>query len=319
MKYIEALLVSAITICASPVHAQLDVKQQLHQAAQLFQQGQCARATEVAEPLMGSPVLTELEQGRGWALIASAYQCQGRFQDATTCYERALRILRVDDGLATDYAATLGALGTLLSDMGQGKAALRTESRALQIYERIHDRPGIAVACASLADLELGFKHLTKARAYLERSTQESSLTNGFTDDYYAFLSSSRAWLAEQQGDVSAAISGYREELEQLIRIHGEHDFLVGWAYMLLGKAYLLRGCTGSAMDNMEKGLAILRETVGTANFRYLGAQIVYAQALDSSGMHREAKQLRTAAQRALDTLYKGQCVQCRVSAIALR
>lgn len=319
MKYIDALLVSVITLCPSLVRAQVDVRHQLHYASQLFRQGQCSSVTDVAVPLMDSPGLTNLERGRAWALVGSAYQCQGRFQDATTSYEKALRILQVDDGLAADYAATLSAFGTLLSDMGQGKAALGVESRALHIYERIHDHAGIAVACVSLADLELGFKHHTQGRVYLERSMQETSLANGLSDDYYAFLTSSRAWLAEQEGDVSTAISGYREEIDQLTRLHGEHDSLVGWAYMLLGKAYLLRGDTGMASNRMDKGLAILRETVGTANFRYLAAQVAYAQVLDASGMRREAKQLRTGAQRALDRLYKDQCVQCRVSALALR
>jgi hypothetical protein len=69
----------------------------------------------------------------------------------------------------------------------------------------------------------------------------------------------------------------------------------------------------------MDKGLAILREVVGTADVRYLEAQVAYAQALDSTGMHREAKQLRTGAQRALDSLYNDQCIHCRVSAAALR
>jgi DNA-binding beta-propeller fold protein YncE len=64
MKYVKALLTSDIVFCRPLGHVQDDVKQRNHDASQRFQQGQCARATEVEEPTMGLPVLDKRERGR---------------------------------------------------------------------------------------------------------------------------------------------------------------------------------------------------------------------------------------------------------------
>jgi tetratricopeptide (TPR) repeat protein len=107
--------------------------------------------------------VSEIERGRGWTILGSAYAFQGRYQEAATAYENALQILRKRDQDAAEYASALSAFGTLYRDMSQFDAAARMEMHALQVDKQINDHAGVAVDCASLADLERCLKSTRKA------------------------------------------------------------------------------------------------------------------------------------------------------------
>jgi hypothetical protein len=68
----------------------------------------------------------------------------------------------------------------------------------------------------------------------------------------------------------------------------------------------------------MRKGLEILGKTTGTANIKYLDAELAYAKVLDASGEHAKARELKKTTEQALRELYRRQCIQCRISAVAL-
>lgn len=193
---------------------------------------------------------------------------------------------------AADYASALSAFATLYHDMLQFDAATQMQMHALHVNQQINDHGGIAVVCANLADIELGLKHTKKAQAWLDESVQESKLASNLDESFYAFVASSEAWLAELRGNTPAAIAGYQKEIDYLTHSPGEENSTLGWAYMLLGKAYLKNGNIGDALSNMRKGCSLLPQNVGTGNPRYLLAQVAYAQALDSAGMHAQAVHL---------------------------
>jgi tetratricopeptide (TPR) repeat protein len=318
MSRFWTLLIPIHLSMALSLSAQADVHQQLRTAAQLASQGHYQEAIELARPALESEQVTEIERGRGWIVLASAYESQGRYQEATTAYESALQILRQRDEDPAEYATALSAFGTLYRDMFQFDAAARMEMRALQVDQQINDHAGIAADCASLADLELGLKHTRKAQLWLDKAIQESKLAPTLGNDFYAFVTSSQAWLAELRGNTPAAIAGFQKEIDYLTRSQDEQNPSLGWAYMVLGKAYLKNGNSRDGLGNMRKGFSILLQTVGAGNPRYLLAQVAYAEALDSAGMHDQAIQARADAEQKLRGLYKEQCTQCRITSLAL-
>ncbi|MGA7107897.1 MAG: tetratricopeptide repeat protein [Terracidiphilus sp.] len=313
-----ARLLSIPFLVSLSLSAQSDVHQHLRAAAELYSQGQFEKASELARSALDSSQLTQTERGRGWTLLGMAFQYQGEFQEAMSAYESALRILEKQNEDAADYASALSAFGTLYRDMLQFDAAVQMQMHALHVDQQINDHGGIAVVCANLADLELGLKHTKKAQEWLGQSTKESKLAPNLGDSYYAFVASSEAWLAALEGDRSAAIAGYQKEIGYLTHSPGEQSLSLGWAYMLLGKSYLKNGNVKDALSNMRKGCSLLPHSVAAVNPRYLLAKVAYAQALDAAGMHAQAAQTRGDAEQKLSAIYKEQCTQCRISALAL-
>jgi tetratricopeptide (TPR) repeat protein len=303
---------------ALSLSAQADVHQQLRTAAQLASQGHYQEAIELAGPALESKQVTGTEPGKGWTVLGSAYEFQGRYQEATTAYENALQILRKREEDAAEYATALSAFGTLYRDMFQFDAAARMEMRALQVDWQINDHAGVASDCASLADIELGLKHTRKAQLWLDKAIEESRMAPTLGNDFYAFVTSSQAWLAELRGNKPAARAGFQTEIDYLASSQDEQNPTLGWAYMLLGKAYLKNGNIGDALSNMRIGCSNLLQTVGVGNPRYLLAQVAYADALNSAGMHALSVQTRAEAEQKLRGLYKEQCTQCRITALAL-
>lgn len=297
---------------------QEDPHQRLFRAAELCIQGHFEEAIALARPILDSPALSQAERGRGWTMLGSAYQNMGEFQEAMTAYENAFQVLKTRREDAPDYASALIAFGTLFRDMKQFDAAAQMDLRALQIDRQSDNHPGVATACAILADLELGLKHKRKARAWLDKAIEESKLAHGLPDDFYASVVSSDSGLEELKGHTQIAIAGYKKEIAYLAHAHGEVNPQVGWAHMLLGKAYLQNGDVSDALNDMRRGCSLLLRTLGANNLRYLVAQVAYAQALKSAGLKAEAAQTKTEAESAIRSLYQGQCPQCRITAEAL-
>jgi tetratricopeptide (TPR) repeat protein len=303
-----------------PLAAQTNPHQQLYNAANLGAQGHYQEAIALAEPVLNSDSaqLSDTERGRGWRLLGLGYQFEGDFEKATTAYENALRILEARKENADDYTAVLSDFGTLYRDMRQYDAATQLEMRALGGNQQAGDHEGAAIASVNLADIEMNLNHTRKARAWMDEAVRESKLAPALSRNFEAFLVSSQASIADQTGDTRAAIAGHRREIDLLREATPEASPTLGWAYMLLGKAYLDDGNVGDALSNMSKGSAMLRETSGAESPHYLIAQIAYARALDAAGTRAQALKIRADAEAKLKTYYQDQCPQCRVTALAL-
>jgi tetratricopeptide (TPR) repeat protein len=303
---------------ALPLAARADAHQQLHDAADLASRGHYKEAIAMAEPVINSVALSDTERGRGWTLLGLAFEYEGEFQNAESAYENALRILETRKDDAEDYAAALRDFGTLYRDMRQYDAASQLELRALRGDQQINDHGGVAIACVNLAGIELDRRHIRKARAWLDEAVRESKAAPALDQSFYAFLISSQSSLADVSGDTRAAIAGHQKEIEYLTQTQGEENPTLGWAYMLLGKAYLDDHNTGDALINMRKGLAILGKTESPNNPHFLMAQIAYARALNSTGTRAEAGQIEASAEEKLRAYYQEQCARCRITALAL-
>jgi tetratricopeptide (TPR) repeat protein len=307
-----------IALGSLPVSGQEIARQALQHAFQLNEQGQFAQVIELVKPLTSAPTLSAADLGRAWLLLAMAYHQEGRFADAATAYEQSLHLLANNPEYSAQYAAALSAYAILYRDTARMEIAWKMQMKALHVYDGIHDQAGIARVCKSLAILALSQKRTSKARGYLRCAIEASKVANGLNDDYFAELSSTQAGLELLDKHYAAAESEYQHALTLWKHLYGDQYFLVGWGYMLLGEANAQARDMTDALDNMRKGLGILEKTAGNNNIKFLDGELAYAKVLDASGAHTQARELKTAAEEALQDLYRSQCIQCRISAAAL-
>jgi tetratricopeptide (TPR) repeat protein len=307
-----------IALISLPASGQENAQHELEHAIQLNEQGQFAEVIELIKPLTSAGTLSGFDLGRAWLLLAMAYHQEGRYQEATTAYERSLRILGSDPKYASQYAGGLHSFAILYRDTGDAETAKKILVKALSVYNEIDDDAGVSNVYRSLTDVALSQRRPREARGYLQRAFEASKDANDLNDDSFAALYSTQGWLNETDKNYPAAELEYQHALMLWEHMHGEQHFLVGWGYMLLGKSNAEAGDTRDALDNMRKGLGILQKTVGNTNIMFLEGELAYAEALDASGAHAQARDLKIAAEEALRNLYRSQCIQCRISATAL-
>jgi tetratricopeptide (TPR) repeat protein len=307
-----------MALVSLPVWGQEIAGQALQHAVQLNEQGQFAQVIELLKPLTSAATLSAPDLGSAWMLLAMAYHQQGRFAEAASAYEQSLHFLANNSEYSAQYAGVLNAYATLYRDTGQVEIVWKMQLKALRLYDGINDQAGIADVCNSLAILAISQKRTRKARGYLRCAIEASRVANGLNDDYFAALSSTQAWVEQVDKHYAAAASDYQRSLTLWKHLHGDQHFLVGWGYMLLGEANAQARDMTDALDNMRKGLKILEKTAGRTNIKFLDAELAYAEVLDASGDHSEARELKTTAEEARRDLYLSQCMQCRISAAAL-
>jgi tetratricopeptide (TPR) repeat protein len=317
MKRIYALFLFA-GIASSTLWSQEDVPHQLNQSVLLEQQGQFDKAIKSLQPLIDSNALSRADLGRAWTLIGFAYKEQGQFQRAQDAYERALRIFEGDKEHTADYANTLEYLARLYQAMRQEQMAMKLGLKAIEIYAQRNDHCALARIYTNLAGAAIQEHRMKDAHGYLEKAKKESRLTNGLTDDDNAALSSTQAWFASSNGKTAEAISANRQALELWRHGHGEQHHFTGWGYVLLGQALTAGGQLQTGLMNLQQGLTILRQTVGPQNPKYLVGEILYAKALEQSGMHTESTRIRNEAEQALGNILNRQCMNCTVSVATL-
>jgi hypothetical protein len=70
----------------------------------------------------------------------------------------------------------LDDLGSLYLAMGHADLAVRIKEKTLQLYKKIDDHEGSAVACSDLAGLALSQPRIRNGRKYLELAKREQKL-----------------------------------------------------------------------------------------------------------------------------------------------
>lgn len=308
----------ALSWMSQDLTAQQADQDRLKHVFDLEKQGQFALAAEAAEPLAQSASLGILERSQAAMILGIAQHQQGKFQQAADAYDLSLRLLGKNLENSAQYSATLSAYATLYRDMGRLDESEQLQMKALHSYERNSDHAGIAMACKSLAGLALARKRIAEGRAYLGRAVREAGLTSILNEDFLASLTARQGQLAELEKNPAAAVASYRRSLALWRHAHGEQHVLVGWGLILLGKATAETGNTTESLQDLREGLAILNKTMGPLNVHTLSAKMVYANVLDAAGSHSEAAEIRTSAKGLLHSFYQSQCIECRVSVLAL-
>ena len=137
--------------------------------------------------------------------------------------------------------------------------------------------------------------------------------------DLLADLYVTRGWLASVNNHHIEAVDDYSQALAACRQRYGEDHPLVGWSYLLLGKARGENGDLNEGLDAMVRGLSILKKTVGPTDARYLIGEVAYSKLLDRTGRHEEAQRLSAEAEHSLQETLKPQCRDCSTSVWSLR
>jgi hypothetical protein len=140
----------------------------------------------------------------------------------------------------------------------------------------------------NLTSLALAEKKWRGAKRDWRTASDELRLAHDLVPGDIIVFHETEGRLELSTGHASAALASYQHAVELCRQAYGEQHWITGWDQMLLGKAYARTGDMGKALQKMRGGLAILAHSLGHENPKFLGAQIVYAQLLDRSGVHAE-------------------------------
>lgn len=318
MKRVFLLLfLSAIFPLA--MQGQQDIHQQLSHVVLLEQKGQYEQAIRIIESLMEANSTDNVEIGRAWTMLGVAYEELGHYQQSRNAYEQAVRLLEGDSQHLAQYANALDGFATLNNLTQHPEIADKLWSKALAIHKQLADHLAVAKEYTFLAGIEFQRKQTGPAKKYLKRAIEEAALMGNVSEADSVFLSDTRAWLANMEGDSKTELVAYQRSLELRKHGHSEDSPLTGWNYLFVGNAYADNKDCAQAMTNIREGIQILDRTLGQQNPQYLSAETFYAKVLDKCGKHEEATTLKLQAKQGMTDLLKQQCVTCTVSVASLR
>jgi tetratricopeptide (TPR) repeat protein len=288
-------------------------------AVNLIEKGQSASAIEILRPLADMEPQASPERARVQTMLGFAYQQGGQYSLARQCFERALTNVGNTAASDPDRATILDYLASLETDTGNISSAESLFRRALEIDKRLADHERLATLYTHLAGLEVQKRQFKEARRHLDLAMREQQQAGASKTEYLADLYVTKGWLASENNHHHEAVDDYSQALAACRQRYGEDHPLVGWSYLLLGKARGENGDLNEGLDSMGKGLSILKNTVGTNDPRYLIGEIAYSKLLDRSGRHEEAQRLSAEAEHSLPEALKPQCRDCSTSVWSLR
>jgi tetratricopeptide (TPR) repeat protein len=318
MRHLYFALLTLLLLHIS-TFAQLNQHAALHEALMLENRGSFETAAKIAKAAIDSGQLSGNELGRGYIILAVACQGAADLANAQIAFEHALQVLARDREHPEDYASALENYAGFYSDLGQLDVAAPMWQKALHLRQQIGDHMGTTLSLIRLAELALSRNRVREAHEYLQKASDEAEATPDLIDDDRALLFEAQGWLARAEHKTPAAITAYQHALALTERSRGEQHWLTGWESMLLGKAYAESGDFSSALANMQTGLTILDHTLGQKHPRYFTAELAYSRALDQSGLHAEAAQIRATAEKESKGYYDRQCAGCTIGIAALR
>lgn len=318
MRQLCRTLLTLWLLCM-PAFGQFDPHTALHDALVLENEGSFDTAAKVAKAAIDSRQLGGNELGRGYVILAAAYQGAGDLANAQIAFEHALHLLEHDREHAEDYALALENYAGFYSGLGQLDVAAPMWRKALTLRQGIGDHTGTALSLTRLAEFALARNRVGEARQYLQKASHEAEASPGLIDDDEAFFFETQGWLAIAEHQAPAAVTAYQHALELVERSRGEQHWLAGWERMLLGKAYAESGDFRSASANMQTGITILDHALGPRNPKYLGAELAYSRVLDHFGLHAEAAEMRAAAEKSSKYYYGSQCAGCTINVAGFR
>lgn len=321
MKRVLTLFVSLSFICSSSfAPAQAGAPPQPHaQVSDLIDQGHLDLAIAVLEAEVEAPNRTDAQRGRAAALLGYAYEQEGKLTDAQRSFDRAFRLMDAARDRSTDYAATLDIYAGLLMAMGDLEAASKALHEAAVFDSRLSNHAELARVYSHTAEVEIERKKYKRAKETLASARTQALLARESGNSIFPEIDATSGWLAISMGKVHEGAADYSTALEECRQQFGEKNATTGWTYLLLGKAEELDHDLAGAARSMDKGLAILKETVGPSNIRYLAGELAYSELLDHSGAHAEAVRIGATANQSLRSLGLTQCAGCTVSVWSLR
>jgi len=252
-------------------------------------------------------------------MLGFAYKQSGQFALARRYYEKALNNVGKTAAFDPDRAAIFDFFASLETEAGNLSSAGSLFLQALEIDKRLMDHERLTTIYTHLAGLEIKARRFKEAQRYLNLAMREQQQVANSRMKLLVDIYGTKGWLANVNNHNDEAVYDYSQALEACEKSYGNHHPLVGWSYLLLGKAQGENGDLKEGLDTMDKGLSILKSTVGTNDVRYLIGEIAYSTMLDRTGKHGEAQRLSVEAEHSLPDALKAHCRDCSTSVWSLR
>ena len=310
MRVFAMLSLSALSLA---VFAQSSTNQLLIRSYHLIEQGRSEDAVIILNDLAHAPSLTTADRGRAAILLGQALKDQDRFQAAQQSFENALRLLDTPGQPSSDYASALDYDAGLEQLRGNFALARKLLDRAAVIAAQLGSHTQYAGVLLHLAGLETQQQQYREARTTLENARAEFHLAGDSARNIAPDFYGTSGWISTLTHKSHQAVTDYTAALNACTRLYGEQHMLTGWAYILLGRAQAADHNLPAGLASMQTGLAILKQTIGDSNQRYLLSELTYSSLLDSAGSHAEAARLSAEANKTLSSL-RTECPGCTAS-----
>ena len=316
MSRIKMLLVSLALICSSSfVSAQAGARPTpVAEAAALVMQGKLDQAISTLQGEVDAPDRTDAQRGRAYSVLGYAYREQGKFAAAEKAFDRALRLMDKAGDRSSNYAATLDFYAGMLMSTGDLDTASKALREATNIYQRLENHAALSKIHIHTAELQIERKkykqageELAGARAEAVRANSEPRMSSE--------IDATAGWLAVSTRKYHDGVAAYSASLEECRKQFGDDHAATGWSYLLLGKAQQLDHDLAGAARSMDKGLAILEQTLGKNNVRYLVGELAYSELLHDEGSLAEAARISSEVNQTMRSLGMQPCAPaCAVS-----
>jgi tetratricopeptide (TPR) repeat protein len=311
MRVFAPLFLSAFPVA---VLAQAIPNQQLARSYELIQQGRPAIAANVLTTVANSPSANSFDRGRAFALLGYALKEEGKFQAAEQAFETSLHLLDTPANPTADYAAALDYDAGLQLLKGNPALARKLMDQAAAIAAQLQNHAKLASILVHIAGLAIQQRRYREAQSVLQTAKSEFHLAADSGRDIAPDIHGTSGWLATLTRKPHQAVSDYSAALRACQTLYGPNHVLTGWAHLLVGRAQAADHDLPAGLASMQIGLAILKETIGTNNARYLTGQLAYSSLLDDAGSHAEAIRISAAANQSMQSLHGQECPQCSVS-----
>ena len=315
-----AVAIITLTCLASGETAIYLLPRQIVDARRLDEQGRTGEALKILEPLVHDPPVAWDQPVRGVAcnVLGSIYKNMERYDQARHFYEASIHILSSFPDEQLETASAIDNLGGLEELTGQLDASKALRLRALNLYEKIKNHAGIALASNNLASIALRQHDLSAARRWVRKTFDEIRLTVEMDETNLAAIYTVKGALARSEKSFTEAIEAYQYAAEFLIRAWGPDCSRLGQVYALRGEAYGLAGDYRQAEADFQKALSLLK--MNQSNSRtYWKVQLAYASMLRAAGSQAKAAHLAQEAKIRLTNLSRAQCDGCTISAESFR
>ena len=203
---------------------------------------------------------------RANALLASAFELQGRFSEARALVERTLaeqeKLVGPDD---PGIVASLNELASLCEQMGEYPKAEALYRRALNLQEKAtgEDRPDIASTLEKLAGVLQSQYRYGEAELLLRRALTVHINSSGENSIWTAVTQDNIASVYRQQRRYAEAEPLYKRSIAIKEKEFGvEHPFVAG-SLRNLASAYLQQGRYAEAESLLLRALAIDEKAFG--------------------------------------------------------
>lgn len=156
-----------------------------------------------------------------------------------------------------ELAGIFGKMRWVYNYLGDYKTALEYAFKSLNIFEKLEDQPGIAMAYGNIGDILMSQEKYSETIEYAEKALKIQKELNLSDDLGYTYQQLADSWLQLKEYDKALGYANeslkIRQELNGLVKI--------GLSYNTRANIQKLMGSYEGALNDYQKSLDIARET----------------------------------------------------------